>query len=300
VSNTIEGFETIYGTSSKSGGVFEKASWYTYVSGYPDLFSDRDPGHHAQTRKLFSESFTPKSIGGHEGTMSKHADKLMRVVSRSQGTILKLHDSFRRYATDLMFDIIIGKQLDCLEGEDHVDFVSHVPSNFYWAVVRDHLCCPLGLLFGAILKTCFHKEIMAQKKEAADIIKERLHGMHERRDIMAEVLSRPNVLERDDKDLFLNFRAVLSASIHTTSTALSSTTYFILTTPSVRDNLVKELRGAFPDTNEISGDTLTRLPYLNAVVSESLRLYPPVPVLGGRISPGTKVDGVEIPRGVSC
>jgi cytochrome P450 len=243
VSNTIEGFEKIYGTSSKHGGVFHKSPWYTFVSGYPDLFSDRDPGHHSRTRKLFSESFTPRSIGGHEETMVQHVEKLMSALRRAQGSVVGLHDAFRRYATDLMFDIIIGKQLNCLEGKDHVDFVSYVSSNFYWATLQDHLRGPIGLVLGAVLKTIFHKEIAAQKIEAAAIVKERLYGAHERCDIMSEVLSRPGALERDEKDLFLNFRAVLSASIHTTSTAMSSTMYFILTTPFVRGQASERAEG---------------------------------------------------------
>jgi hypothetical protein len=88
VSNTIEGFEQIYGTSSKHGGAFHKSPWYTFVSGYPDLFSDQDPGHHARTRRLFSESFTPRSIGGHEETMVQHVEKLMGALRRAQGSVV--------------------------------------------------------------------------------------------------------------------------------------------------------------------------------------------------------------------
>lgn len=41
------------------------------------------------------------------------------------------------------------------------------------------------------------------------------------------------------------------------------------------------------------------LPYLNAVIHESLRIFPPVAVPLPRVSPGEMVDGYYIPKGVS-
>jgi len=40
------------------------------------------------------------------------------------------------------------------------------------------------------------------------------------------------------------------------------------------------------------------LPYLNAVIEETLRLFPPVPIGPPRISPGEFVDGTYVPNGV--
>lgn len=45
--------------------------------------------------------------------------------------------------------------------------------------------------------------------------------------------------------------------------------------------------------------TLAVCSYLNAVMTEALRFYPPVPVGGPRVSPGAYVDGVYIPAEVS-
>ena len=62
-------------------------------------------------------------------------------------------------------------------------------------------------------------------------------------------------------------------------------------------NLTKEVRGAFNDFDDITFETLARLEYLQAVLQEGLRIYPPVPILMPRLIPkeGTTICNEWIP-----
>lgn len=59
-----------------------------------------------------------------------------------------------------------------------------------------------------------------------------------------------------------------------------------------------EVRGGFARYEDMTGDAAARLPYLNAVLEETMRIMPPSPVGPPRVSPGETVDGVYIPKGV--
>ena len=62
-------------------------------------------------------------------------------------------------------------------------------------------------------------------------------------------------------------------------------------------NLTKEVRGAFDDFDDITFEKLARLEYLQAVLQEGLRIYPPVPILMPRLIPmeGTTICNEWIP-----
>ena len=68
------------------------------------------------------------------------------------------------------------------------------------------------------------------------------------------------------------------AGTETTATALSGTTYHLLRNPAVLQTLVTEIREAFADFDDITLEDLARLKYLQAVLQEGLRMYPPVPI----------------------
>ena len=91
------------------------------------------------------------------------------------------------------------------------------------------------------------------------------------------------------------------AGTETTATALSGTTYHLLKNPEHLRKLTEEIRGAFEDFDDITLEGLARLKYLQAVLQEGLRMYPPVPIALPRRTPkeGTVICGEWIPGDVA-
>lgn len=83
----------------------------------------------------------------------------------------------------------------------------------------------------------------------------------------------------------------------TTATLLAGATYFLLRNPATLSRLQAELRETFRDYDKITGDSTAMLPYLNAVIEEGLRLFPPASLGLPRICPGTAIDGLYVPVG---
>lgn len=82
---------------------------------------------------------------------------------------------------------------------------------------------------------------------------------------------------------------------------LNSTLNYLTVYPEKLALLVKGVRGNFAKENEITLDGLRHLPYLNAVINEGLRFYPPIPLMLPRLVPegGDTVCGMSMPSGVS-
>ncbi|KAH6936621.1 hypothetical protein HPB50_020345 [Hyalomma asiaticum] len=90
-----------------------------------------------------------------------------------------------------------------------------------------------------------------------------------------EKATKSRVLTKDE--VLLSAAILFIAGYETTSTALSYVTYILAKHQDVQDRVRREVNGALSDTEDMDYDTLTRkLPYLTQVVSETLRLYPPI------------------------
>ena len=83
-------------------------------------------------------------------------------------------------------------------------------------------------------------------------------------------------------------------------------TYHLLSTPSAYRKLRDEIRGRYPGgaaaSSEVDATSAQALPYLQAVIAEGLRIYPPGSQGFPRKTPageGIEVDGRYVPGGVS-
>lgn len=105
------------------------------------------------------------------------------------------------------------------------------------------------------------------------------------------------------EEIISTARVLLIAGSETTATLLSGATYYLLTNPEILGKLQAEIRGTFQAENDITLQSLSNsclLPYLEAVLTESLRMYPPVPANLPRITGpgGDVVDGRFVPANV--
>ncbi|KAG2378567.1 hypothetical protein C9374_008206 [Naegleria lovaniensis] len=90
------------------------------------------------------------------------------------------------------------------------------------------------------------------------------------------------------------------AGHETTASALSSLFYSLAKNPHVQDKLYEEICSTFSndETSVINYQKLHDMPYLECVLKENLRLYPPIALLPGRMLQSSQViDGYKVPKG---
>lgn len=91
------------------------------------------------------------------------------------------------------------------------------------------------------------------------------------------------------------------AGAETTASSLAGLFARLIYNPAVYNTLVSEIRSAFHSADDIKHSTILKLPYVNACISEGLRIHPPVPGGNIRVVPagGDTVDGTFIPEGTT-
>ena len=78
-----------------------------------------------------------------------------------------------------------------------------------------------------------------------------------------------------------NFRTFILAGMDTTSNALSRILHILAQNPEAQDKLRAEVTEAMGgDTADIAYDDLVKLPYLDAICRETLRVFAPVTISG--------------------
>jgi len=88
------------------------------------------------------------------------------------------------------------------------------------------------------------------------------------------------------------------AGYETTAASLNFTTYLLAKNPEVQEKLRKEILEKFDPQTKPNYDNVTSLEYLDMVMSESLRVYPPIPLHFGRWANKERVIcGKKVPQG---
>jgi cytochrome P450 len=100
--------------------------------------------------------------------------------------------------------------------------------------------------------------------------------------------------DREVRDASL---AVFFAGHETTACLLSWTWSVLAHRPDIQEGVVDELRRELPQSGPPTAATVRRLRYMDAVLSETLRLYPPAYVFGRRALRPTVVGDASIPAG---
>ena len=102
------------------------------------------------------------------------------------------------------------------------------------------------------------------------------------------------------QEIIATFDILSVAGSETVATCLSGATYHLLKSPLRLARLQAEVRNAFQSPDDITFRTVGspgRLPYMEAVLTESLRIYPPLPQSLPRVTgpEGEIIDGRFVP-----
>ncbi|KAF2009604.1 cytochrome P450 [Aaosphaeria arxii CBS 175.79] len=141
------------------------------------------------------------------------------------------------------------------------------------------------------------------KRVAGDLIREKRAKMEKGGRSELDILS--VALESggfSDDELVNQLMTFLAAGHETTASAMTWATYLLCKHPEVQRKLRAEIRASLPSitsSDPITSTTIDKLPYLNAVLNETMRVFPPVPLTLRETLSDTTIQGSFIPAGTS-
>ncbi|KDR74013.1 hypothetical protein GALMADRAFT_99754 [Galerina marginata CBS 339.88] len=250
------------------------------------LTSVRDLRRHAELRKPWNAAFKPSFIADHEGMLIARAEqfiaKLKELCSpkNAQQTIdIALWINY--FTFDFMGDLAFGGVYSLMRDGDTEEVLLKMKRGIFLPSVSQHIPWLLGALrampfIGSDARAYGLFGVEQAKKRAA------LQDSIKRKDLFYYLLESDEAESKIPALPKIVSSALLAivAGSDTTASVLANICYFLLREPEYMDSLRAELDKEFPpsDPNETIGiDSLAQLPFLNAVINETLRLQPPVP-----------------------
>lgn len=138
-------------------------------------------------------------------------------------------------------------------------------------------------------------------KRAVETVERRIQRKTDRKDFLYYILAANDEKGMSRAEIHVNSFSFNIAGSESSATSLSGITFYILTHPHTYQKLVHEIRSTYTSEAEITLSSVHTLEYLDAILSESLRLYPPVPGTLPRVVPpgGETIDNAFVPAGTT-
>ncbi|KAL6229195.1 hypothetical protein BDW75DRAFT_225493 [Aspergillus navahoensis] len=300
-----DAWKAIYGTRVGHGQKGKDFRFYSPTAGgAPSIIVSNDVDH-SRFRRLMSHGFSDTSLRTQEPIIKAYIDLLMKRLRENCEGGRKAVDLVKWYnftTFDIIGDLAFGEPFECLKNSDYHKWVSILMSQIRTATYANVARRLPGSLY--LLKFITPKYIIAEKDTHVELtkqkVKARLSKTNDRPDFFSNILKHENTEKGFSfQELVTNGSTLIIAGSETTATLLSGVTYLLLKNPRVLSKLQDEIRSTFIDDSEINLASCNKLEYCLAVLTEALRVYPPVAPGLPRIvdAQGDMIAGNWVPGG---
>ena len=131
-----------------------------------------------------------------------------------------------------------------------------------------------------------------------DIIRERRqclqNGTPCNRDLLQLIIEAAENGKLSNDEIVGQSYIFMIAGYETSANTLTFATYLLATHPDIQDKLYREIKEKYEEKGVLRYDTISELQYLDMVLSETLRMYPPAFVVNRRVNKDTVINGIPI------
>ncbi|KAI2610886.1 cytochrome P450 [Hypoxylon fragiforme] len=268
----------------------------------PTSILNADREEHSKFRRALSHGFSDSAMRQQEAMIVKYIDLLLKRLHEECGEgkkKLNLEAWFNWTTFDIVGDLVFGQSFKCLENIDYHPWIEFIFSSVrFGAILVAMRYAGLDTLVQTIVKSG-NVAVNRVRKYTDEMVRTRLAMEKDRDDLFEGIVKRREEWNISFQKLSSNAFILVLAGSETTATTLSGATYLLLTHPDILAKLSEEVRSSFSSADEINISSVGKLPYMLAVLNESLRMYPPVTSSLVRNVPpgGEQIAGQFIPGG---
>ncbi len=276
------------------------------MGGTPGLFAAEGDAWRHQ-RRMVMASFAPGNIRAFLPLLLKVTQRLQSRWSKaaSSGQLIDLQADLKRFTLDVIAGLAFGAEVNTLETGDDV--------------IQHHLDIVLGGVYRRVMSPLPYWRWIRlpadRKLERSNVaVREAISGFiaaaRERMQADPSLREHPrNLLEAmltaadagdakvDDRDVAGNVSTMLFAGEDTTANTLAWLIWLLHRHPDALRRAQQEVRSAIPDISTSSVELIDSLDYLDACVSEAMRLKPVAPFLAFEAVSDTTIADIRVPAG---
>jgi len=287
----------------------------TFKLTFSSLGNSRVKAEHQAKRKMFAHLFAQKTIVGLEPVINKTTAALIAQVDKhiASSENINIRRYLNSYTIDLFSELLYGHTLGCLErGNDIVEAETKDGKVYKVPFIKTlHESMIVNTILGMeapllpLTKPLFKWH--PYKKAGVDYdhiiyhnTKRRLQNPDAEDDIFSKLLknNKGEDLNLSPGEILAECSVMMNAGTDTTTAAMTNSIYLIYKHPKVLAKLREELNFATGGVEVPSYEKFANLPYLRAVIEESLRVRPAssmglprVVPKGGRWIAGQFIEG---------
>ncbi|KAL5529670.1 hypothetical protein ACEPAG_5655 [Sanghuangporus baumii] len=260
-----------------------------YVAHYkpntpPNIVTIRNVNDHRERRKLWNHGFTTSALKDYQPILSSRVLQLTEHLGKSaakdqtKSQVVDLAEWMSSFTYDFMGDLVFGGGFEFMRDGDDKGFKRILEQTMRATGYLEHIPWIIGLIdyldlipedskrFFEFGSNCINK-----RKEKGSIRKDLFYFITNE-DKLEDVEVPPDQVTND-------IYAAIVAGADTTATVLGGIFYYLLTHREAYERLKAEVDSAFPlgEGDPLDSVKLAAIPYLNAVINETLRLQPAVP-----------------------
>ena len=219
--------------------------------------------------------------------------------------MINLKDWFNYLSFDLTGQVTFSESFGCLDNDRYHHWADALQK--WFKVLALNATVRFFPILQPLISHLLPTSLWAKRQDHLSQVQQVVHTRFEhgrntdQTDLLAWASKEKGNHDLSDEEVEALMSVTILAGSEATATSLSSIAHHLLQAPTDLSRLTSEIRTAFSKESEMTMENVARLPYLNAVINESLRLGSSIPGLLTRIvpAPGAWVCGYWLPTGVS-
>ncbi|MCS6964515.1 cytochrome P450 [Thermoflexus sp.] len=238
-----------------------------------------DGEDHDRARRFAEPFFRPAYLEARAARMQAHIDRW--IDAWPDGDVVEMAMAMRRMALEILLEVIFG--LPPRVAESMAEPLE---------AARAYIAPGLWLLFPRLPRPGYRRSLERLDAQVRALIRQRREDPHSD-DLLSAWARMPDMSEEDIRDQMIT---LLIAGHDTVAMWLAWTIALLARHPDVQDRARAEVQEHLGDRAP-DPESIRSLAFLRAVGTESMRLFPPIPVLNRRALAPVTLDGVSIPAG---